>query len=128
MSALDEFYDFSAAKHRGTAFLFSPWPTPDLRPHGWTLLGHEPLMLRTAGGDVPPPPPGLRIELVRDEASLRAFEIAMVRGFEAADLEAEGPGTVVNFVARVRPPFVSSTRNTRAEPSPGISSRMRKRS
>lgn len=94
VSALDAFYGFSAAKHRGTAFLFSPWPTPDLRPHGWALLGHEPLMLRPAGGDVPPPPPGLRIELVRDEASLRAFEIAMVRGFEAADLEAEGPGTV----------------------------------
>jgi hypothetical protein len=93
-AALDEFYGFSAAKYRGTAFLFSPWPTPDLRPHGWTLIGHEPLMLRPVGGEAPPPPRGLRIEPVQDEPNLRAFELVMVRGFGASDLEAEGPGAV----------------------------------
>jgi hypothetical protein len=51
-------------------------------------------MLRPAGGEAPPPPPGLRIEEVRDEKSLRAFEIAIVRGFESAELEAQGPGAV----------------------------------
>ena len=93
-AALDDFYGFSTGDHRGTVFLFSPWPTPDLRPCGWTLLGFEPLMLRPPGGEPPPPPPGLRIESVRDEAGLRAFERAIVRGFESSDLEAQGPGAV----------------------------------
>jgi hypothetical protein len=94
MAALDGFYRFSTGEHRGTAFLFSPWPTPDLRPHGWSLLGHEPLMLRPAGGHLPPPPPGLRIEEVRDEAGLRAFEVAIVRGFGSSDPELQQPGAV----------------------------------
>jgi hypothetical protein len=92
MTALDDFYGFSAGGRTGAAYLFSPWPTPDLRPHGWTLIGHEPLMLRPAGGVPPPPPPGLRIEEVRDVADLRAFEVAIARGFGAA--EDPEPGAV----------------------------------
>lgn len=95
---LADFYGFSTrtgtGTGTGTVFLFSAWPTPDLRPHGWTLLGYEPLMLRPAGGSPPAPPPGLRIEEVRDEAALRAFELAVVRGFESEDLAAQGPGAV----------------------------------
>lgn len=92
LAALDAFYAFSAGEPAGTVFLFSPWPTPDLRPHGWALLDHPPLMLRPAGGTVPPSPPGLRIEVVRDEETLRAFEVAIVRGFTMPELEAQGPG------------------------------------
>ena len=51
-------------------------------------------MLRPAGGASPPAPPGLRIEAVRDEAGLRAFERAIVRGFGSSDLESQGPGSV----------------------------------
>jgi len=91
-SALDDFYRFADHDSTGTVFLFSPWPTPDLRPRGWTLLGFQPLMLRPPGGELPPPPPGLRIEPVEDEAALRAFELAMVRGFASPELEAQGPG------------------------------------
>src|SRR5687768_2852609 len=65
-SALDDFYGFSAGERTGTVFIFSPWPTPDLGPHGWTLGGSEPLMLRPAGGLPPPDPPELRVEAVRD--------------------------------------------------------------
>jgi hypothetical protein len=93
-AALDDFYGFSTGDQTGSVYLFSPWPTPDLRPRGWTLLGYEALMLRPAGGDPPLSPPGLRIEAVRNEASLRAFEQAIVRGFESSDLEARGPGSV----------------------------------
>ena len=92
LAALDAFYTFSTGERAGTVYLFSPWPTPDLRPHGWALLDHPPLMLRPAGGAVPPPPPGLRIEVVRDEETLRAFEVAIVRGFMMPELEAQGPG------------------------------------
>lgn len=93
-SALADFYGFSNGAGSGTAFLFSPWPTPDLRSHGWTLLGTEPLMLRPPGGVMPPPPTGLRIEEVRDEAGVRAFERTIVRAFSSPELEAYGPGAV----------------------------------
>lgn len=92
LAALDDFYGFSTGKTSGEVYLFSPWPTPDLRLHGWTRVGHGPLMLRPAGGEAPPTPPGLRIEEVRDETSLRAFEVAIVRGFPMPELEAQGPG------------------------------------
>jgi len=92
VAAFDDFYGFSAGKTSGSVFLFSPWPTPDLRPHGWTLVEYQPFMLRPAGGEAPPLPPGLRIEEVRDEEGLRAFEVAIIRGFEMRELDGLGPG------------------------------------
>jgi GNAT superfamily N-acetyltransferase len=92
VAALDDFYSFSVGGHTGAVFLFSPWPTPDLRPHGWALLDYQPLMLRPAGGAVPPVPLGLRIGEVRDEDGLRAFEAAMVRGFQMPEVGGNGPG------------------------------------
>jgi hypothetical protein len=50
-------------------------------------------MLRPTGGVAPPPPPGLRIEEVRDEKGLQAFEDAIIRGFVMPELEGHGPGT-----------------------------------
>lgn len=94
MAALDDFYGFSAGELSGAIHLFSPWPTPDLRPQGWALVEHPPLMLRPVGGDAPLPPPGLRIMEVRDEESLRAFEVAIARGFSAPEIEAQGPGAL----------------------------------
>lgn len=92
VAALDTFYGFAAGERSGAVFLFSAWPTPDLRPYGWTLVEYQPLMLRPAGGTAPPIPSGLRIEEVRDERGLRAFEVAIVRGFEMREVEAQGPG------------------------------------
>ncbi len=94
LTALNDFYGFGGGGSTGTVFLFSPWPTPDLRPHGWTLMGFEPLMYRPAGGAAPPLPAGLRIEVVRDEAGLWAFEHAIVRGFGSSDAEADELGKV----------------------------------
>lgn len=92
VAALDDFYGFAAGDRSGAVFLFSPWPTPDLRPHGWALVEYQPLMLRPAGGAVPPSPAGLRIEEVRDEAGLQAFEAAMVHGFQMHELDGQAPG------------------------------------
>lgn len=94
IAALNDFYRFDCEDRSGFVFLFSPWPTPDLRPFGWELADFQPLMLRPAGGDPPPEPPGLRIEPVSDDASLRAFERAMVRGFESTELEEAEPGAL----------------------------------
>lgn len=92
MAALDDFYGFAPGATSGAVFLLSPWPTPDLRPHGWTLVEYQPLMLRWVGGAAPPPPPGLRIETVQDAESLRAFESAIVRGVPIQELEGQAPG------------------------------------
>jgi GNAT superfamily N-acetyltransferase len=92
MAALDGFYDFASGAKSGAVYLFSPWPSPDLRPYGWSLVDFQPLMLRPAGGNVPPSPPGLRIEEVRDEEGLRAFETAIVEGFPISELAGQGPG------------------------------------
>jgi hypothetical protein len=94
MATLDDFYRFSAGANSGTVTIFSPWPTPDLQPHGWSFLEEPPLMLRPPGGALPPTPPGLLIEPVHDAAGMRAFEIAIVRGFSAPELEAQGAGAV----------------------------------
>ena len=53
MTALDDFYGFASGEKTGAVYLFSPWPSPDLRPSGWTLVDYQPLMLRPAGGDLP---------------------------------------------------------------------------
>jgi hypothetical protein len=97
-AALNDFYHFSTGERCGAVYLFSPWPTPDLAPYGWTLDGDLPFMLRPAGGEPPPPPRGLRVEEVRDEAGLRAFELALVRGFELPELATLGPGAAFSPV------------------------------
>jgi hypothetical protein len=92
MAALDDFYDFASGETSGAAYLFSPWPSPDLRPSGWTLVDYQPLMLRPAGGEAPASPPGLRIEGVRDDEGLRAFERVIIEGFPISELAGQGPG------------------------------------
>lgn len=43
---IEDHYD---SEGRGDALLWSAWPTPDLRPRGWTLEGHPPLLVRPPG-------------------------------------------------------------------------------
>jgi GNAT superfamily N-acetyltransferase len=63
------------------AVLLSAWPTPDLRAHGWELMGHPPLMLRTAGGAPPPVPDGLEIRQVTTQADLDEFLTTLVEAY-----------------------------------------------
>jgi GNAT superfamily N-acetyltransferase len=91
-ATLDGFYGFASGERTGAVYLFSAWPTPDLRAHGWILVDYQPLMLRSAGSAAPASPPGLRIEEVHDEESLRAFERVIIEGFPIAELAGQGPG------------------------------------
>lgn len=93
MMTLDAFYRFTNKETSGAVFLFSAWPTPDLRPYGWSLVEYQPLMLRPIGGTAPMAPARLRIEEVRDEEGLHAFETAIIRGFPIQELEGQAPGT-----------------------------------
>lgn len=95
MAVLDDFYHFPTDDALGKVFLFSPWPTPDLRTYGWAIVEYLPLMLRPAGGAPPPLPPGLRIEKVTDKRGVRDFETASVRGFSSSANEDEGAGSLL---------------------------------
>jgi hypothetical protein len=90
LGELDRFYRDGS----GEVLLWSAWPTPDLRPSGWRLEGHPPLLVRPAGGE--PPPTEVEIEPVRDAAALRAYEQAVIRGFPLPELAQAPPGSLVD--------------------------------
>jgi hypothetical protein len=94
---LDEVEGFFDGHGTGEAYLWSAWPTPDLRPRGWVLEGHPPLLLRTPGaGPVPPVPPGLRVERVAGVDALRDWERVAVDGFPYRELQPYRPGQLLH--------------------------------
>ena len=96
LAALDTFFGLGTGQGAGEVWLFSAWPTPDLRPDGWNLAGHPPLHLLPAGRQAPPPPPELRIEPVADATALRAFEEVTVHGYPFPDLQPLTPGALID--------------------------------
>jgi GNAT superfamily N-acetyltransferase len=71
--------------------LWSPWPSSvDLAPYGLELVGHPPLMVRPAGGELPPTPPELEIVEVADDAALRAYEATFIDGYPVPELQPAG--------------------------------------
>jgi len=70
----------------GAFVIASPFPTPDLRDAGATLVGHPPFMVRAAGDAPVPAPAGLEIEAVTTAAALEVFESTLVAAYPA------GPG------------------------------------
>lgn len=80
-----------AAGGTGAFYLWSLWPTPDLRTRGWELDGHPPLLVR------PPSPVALDGPLpdrVRTTAELAAWERVVVEGYPMDDLQPFRPGTL----------------------------------
>jgi hypothetical protein len=74
---------------RGQACLWSAWPTPDLRGHGWRLSGHPPLLIRpplsTSPIAAPTPEPDVR--LVSTVADLARWERVAIAGYPLPDLQ-----------------------------------------
>jgi GNAT superfamily N-acetyltransferase len=71
---LDEFF----AETGSPWIMWSAWPTPDLAPLGYQLIGHPPFMVRPPGTTPNPLPDGLRIAEVRDVEMLSEFERSFV--------------------------------------------------
>jgi hypothetical protein len=94
LGAVEEFFGGG----RGEAYLWSAWPTPDLRPRGWVLEGHPPLLLRPPGSRPPPSgaPPGLRVERITGVAGLRDWERVAVDGFPYRELQPYRPGALLD--------------------------------
>jgi hypothetical protein len=76
----------------GVPYLFvSPWPTPDLRPFGFGLVGHPPLMYRPwlAPGDEAM---GLEVRSVASDAELAVAERVLIEGYPLPELQPFTPG------------------------------------
>lgn len=79
----------------GPVYLWSPWPTPDLRHRGWHLEGHPPLLARPAGGPLPETP-DVRIDVVDDADAARTWERIVVDGFPFTETQPHLPGAFLH--------------------------------
>ena len=52
---VEQLQSFYGAAGEGPFLLDSAWPPPDLRGHGFMLMGHPPLMMRAADQPLPEP-------------------------------------------------------------------------
>ncbi len=96
---LDELLDeieSRAAGGSGDLFLWSLWPTPDLRHRGWVLDGHPPLLVRPAGTAAPTQAEVERPAPVRTSAGLADWERVLIEGYPVPDLRGSGVGAVVH--------------------------------
>ncbi|NUR09582.1 MAG: N-acetyltransferase, partial [Nocardioidaceae bacterium] len=62
-------------------FLLNPWLTPDLAPHGLSLIGHPPLMVRLPAPRPRPDPDGVEVREALDPAALAVAERVLVEGY-----------------------------------------------
>jgi GNAT superfamily N-acetyltransferase len=96
-ATLDEiaaFFTFSDSSRRGDALLVSAWPTGDLGPSGWSLMGHPPILLQPTGAMPRSAPPDLDIREVLDVDGLHAWERVIIDGYPLDALAGAPSGTV----------------------------------
>lgn len=96
LAEIAEFFGFPTRQAAGEVILLSPWPSGDLRPFGWNLMGHPPIHLLPAGAIATPPPPELEIERVRSLDVLHEWERVAILGFPVSGLEDAPPGALAN--------------------------------
>lgn len=92
-SALMDEIEARTAGGTGEVFLWSLWPTPDLRHRGWELEGHPPLMARPPSSPLPPAA-GPEPDRVRSAAELADWERVVVAGYPMTDLQPFRPGVL----------------------------------
>ncbi len=72
--------------------LVSAWPTPDLTPHGLSLVGHPPLMFRAPSLAADTAPGDLDVRWVSGPAELADAEQVIVDGYPMPDMQPFSPG------------------------------------
>jgi hypothetical protein len=96
LAQITAFFEFNESSRSGEVLLVSAWPTGDLRPYGWNLMGHPPVHLLTQHVPARDAPPGLRIERVDSPALLHAWEQTVSRGYPLEGLEDVPAGALVS--------------------------------
>lgn len=96
LSEIAAFYALDDPGPESEVLLFSAWPTGDLRPYGWSLMGHPPLHLLPAGISPRPSPPELRIAEVTEREALHAWERVAIDGFPLENLAGAPAGALVD--------------------------------
>jgi hypothetical protein len=96
LDALLDEIESRAAGGQGDLYLWSLWPTPDLRNRGWVLDGHPPLLVRPSGTTPPTLHDVERPEPVRTAAALADWERVLVEGYPVPDLRGSRSGAVVD--------------------------------
>jgi hypothetical protein len=96
LDEIAEFFTFADPSGQGEVLLVSAWPTGDLRPAGWNLMGHPPLHLLPAGAVPRSAPPVLDVKEVRDVAALHAWERVAIEGYPLDALAGAPPGSVTS--------------------------------
>jgi hypothetical protein len=95
LAEIASFFAFADPSRRGEVLLVSAWPSEDLRPAGWSLMGHPPVFLLPTGAEPASAPPELRIEEVRDLDALYAWERVAIEGYPLEALAGAPPGSLV---------------------------------
>jgi len=76
--------------------LLSPWPTADLREHGFVLIGHPPLMVRFPARPAPLRRWSGEVREIRDPAELAVAERVLVEGYPMPELDPLAPGDLLD--------------------------------
>ena len=93
---LDRIDDFWAGERGRVSTLLSAWPTPDLAPRGWNLMGHPMLVVRAPGRhDTTTTRPGVRIETVQTAEALAVVERTVVDGYPMPEMAGRPAGSVL---------------------------------
>lgn len=99
----------------GFVALYSPLPTADLSPWGWTLAGHPPMQLRHAStplldtGDV-------QVRQVRSDADKALCEQILIAGFDFEEMREQPPGSLLGPALFDDPRFTSWIGSVDGEP------------
>ena len=96
LARIANFFAFDDPSRLGEVLLVSAWPTGDLRPHGWSLMGHPPVHLLPQGVPARPAPRDLRIERVESPAMLHVWEQTVSRGYPLEGLEDAPAGALAS--------------------------------
>ena len=93
LDEIDSFFEPGA----GEVLLWSIWPTPDLRPRGWQLVGHPPLLVRPPASVQPPPAaPDVDVTEVLTPEQLAVWERVAIEGYPMPELEGARPGELAD--------------------------------
>lgn len=114
--AMDELHAlYGAPGKSGWAALYSPLPTADLSPWGWTLAGHPPLQLRSRSFPLVDTS-AVRVDRVTTDEAMAVFEQIIIQGFEMSEMLGRPAGSLLPASLLADPRFTAWMGYVEGEP------------